>query len=164
MARRHSTTSLPERPENPRPTTMHSMSHSADRDKPLPLDPPPLSERTDKNDPRRPWWSRYRTRPGIDLPFAIRFSLAPRNSDSRPAPSLGPQRDVEADAGVDDFDDFGQRYANFFPGERRPAQPIPDSAGTLDLDDRPVPQPPRSEWLTADGSRASVRPRYDAPF
>ncbi|KAI0035707.1 hypothetical protein K488DRAFT_82745 [Vararia minispora EC-137] len=164
IARRHSTSSLPAATER-QPTTSEDapQDRGIPYDKPLPLDPPPLNQRTDVNDPNRPWWSRYRMRPGVDLPFAVRFSSAilPRNA-SRPTVDKR-QRDAEAGAGADIFGDFGQLYANFSPGERQPTQRVPDSAGTLDYD-KPVPRPPRSEWVRADGTVAPARPKYGSRF
>lgn len=173
LARRHSLSSFPddversaggdaaERPSAPEPATPAST-----------FDNKPVYKRTDNSDPSRPWWARVRdVRPGIDMPFprilrfsSLSMSRTPRGSADRgqppPVPALPNTQD-------DDVDDFGQRYMSFFPGERRPSQRVPDSAsaGHLVYDpDRPLPQPPRSEWVRADGSTDPGRPRYPRRF
>ncbi|KZV75743.1 hypothetical protein PENSPDRAFT_748166 [Peniophora sp. CONT] len=171
LARRHSLSVFPEdlersagedsaeRPSAPEPKTPTSLFKTI-----------PLYKRTDSSDANRPWWARVKdVRPGIDMPFprvlrfsALSLSRTPRGSADRgqpPVPAL-----PEQDEGVDDF---GQRYMSFFPGERRPSQRVPDSAsaGHLIYDpDRPLPRPPRSQWVRADGTSDPGRSRYPKPF
>ena len=162
VERSQSTAAATERPSAPEPQTPASA-----------FDPKPTYQRTDNSEASRPWWARVRdVRPGIDMPFPriLRFSTlsrlsrTPRGSADQGQPPPVPELRSQEDG----VDDFGQRYMSFFPGERRPSQRIPDSASTgqeLRFDpDRPLPRPPRSEWVRADGSTDPGRPRYPRRF
>ncbi|VDC06005.1 unnamed protein product [Peniophora sp. CBMAI 1063] len=177
LSRRHSLSVFPEdveqsaggtpaeRPSAPEPKTPKTPSSM--------FNTMPLFKRTDSSDQSRPWWARVRDiRPGIDVPFprVLRFSTlsmsrTPRGSADQGQPPAVPPLPATQDPGIDDF---GQRYISFFPGERRPSQRVPDSASTghhMAYDpDRPLPRPPRSEWVRADGSSDPGRSRYPRRF
>lgn len=104
---------------------------------------PPLPD--DTNHPGKPWWTNVSVRPGIDVPFAAQPNGGPAIEDPVIYSASGFQGKTEHDI-VDEL------WSDARPYIQQGSRYVPESATDRIIDeDRPLPRPPRSEWVRANG-------------